>query len=103
MASPQPEKLRHIALCLPLLGLFLLMPPALFVFGIKMTLAGVPLIVLYIFGVWGGLIVSAAALARYLNARHLNAGDIARPAHALGEEPVEHNLDPSGFGRDLKD
>ncbi len=69
MAAPQPEKLRHLAVCLPLLGLFLLMPPTLLVFGIEMTLADVPLIVIYIFGVWGGLIAAAAALSRYLTPR----------------------------------
>lgn len=69
MATPQSEKLRHLAVCLPLIGLFLLMPPALLVFGIETTLAGIPLTVLYIFGVWGGLIGSAALLARYLDAR----------------------------------
>ncbi len=71
MAAPHPEKLRHLAVFLPFIGLFLLMPPALLVFGIEATLAGIPLIVLYIFGIWAALIAAAAVMARYLDARDL--------------------------------
>ncbi len=72
MAILPPEKLRHLAACLPVAGLFLLMPPALFVFGTETSIAGVPLIVLYIFGIWAGLIACAAALARHLDTRDLS-------------------------------
>ncbi len=78
MAAPHPEKVRHLAAFLPLAGLFLLMPPALLVFGVGAVLAGIPLIVLYIFGIWAVLIAGAAVMARYLA-----PGDLAdKPASA---------------------
>lgn len=67
MAAPTAERTLRLALCLPLLGLFLLMPPALLVFGIPITIAGVPLIVVYIFGVWSFLIAGAYMLTRRLD------------------------------------
>jgi len=67
MAAPTSEKTLRLALCLPLFGLFLLMPPALLVFGIPTTIAGVPLIVAYIFGVWAFLIAGAYMLTRRLD------------------------------------
>lgn len=67
MAAATAEKTLRLALCLPLLGLFLLMPPALLVFGIPLTIAGVPLIVVYIFGVWSFLIAGAYLLTRRLD------------------------------------
>lgn len=69
MAALQPEKLRTLAVFLPLTGLFLLMPPALLLFGSETAIGGLPLIVLYIFGVWGALIAAAAFLSRYLGSR----------------------------------
>lgn len=63
------EKSRHIAVLLPVFGLLLLMPPALLVFDIDGKVAGVPVIVFYIFGVWAGLIIGAAILSRYLDQR----------------------------------
>lgn len=93
MALPQSEKLRHLAICLPLFGLFLLMPPVLLIFGIPSVIAGIPLIVLYIFGIWGGLIAAAAFLAR-----HLNAGDTGdRPAP---DGPLGGGLEPNPSGFD---
>ncbi|MGO1118835.1 hypothetical protein ACTL6U_09025 [Rhodovibrionaceae bacterium A322] len=56
-------KLRDAAILLPLLGLFLLMPPAIGLFGNATALTGVPLIVLYIFGVWLVLIYLAYRLS----------------------------------------
>jgi hypothetical protein len=67
MAAPASEKTLRLALCLPLLGLFLLMPPALLVFSIPASIAGIPLIVVYIFGVWCFLIAGAYLLTRRLD------------------------------------
>lgn len=61
-----PGKLRDAALVLPVLGAFLLIPPFPEIFAAPVRLAGVPLIVLYIFGVWLALIVGALCLARPL-------------------------------------
>ena len=54
---------------LPVLGTFLLMPPVVLLFATDTTVAGVPLIVVYLFGVWLALIGCAAWLARRLRPR----------------------------------
>lgn len=51
---------------LPLLGLFLLMPPLITLFAVPHAVAGVPLIVVYLFGVWLALVLAAAWLGRAL-------------------------------------
>ncbi len=70
------------AVALPLLGLFLLMPPVVTLFVKGAGFAGVPLIVIYVFGVWCALIVCAALLAR-----RLDPGRAALPAGADSPPP----------------
>ena len=71
-ANPVPvppersPRARQAAVLLPLLGLFLLMPPVVGLFATPASLAGVPLIVLYLFAVWLGLVIAAARLGRAL-------------------------------------
>lgn len=65
---PEPsQRAREAAGLLPFLGLFLLMPPVLGLFATPAELAGVPLIVLYVFAVWLGLVLTAALLGRWLH------------------------------------
>ena len=64
-------KARQIVLCLPLFGLILFLPPAIRVFAVPATIMGVPLIVIYVFGIWAALIIGAAIFAR-----HLGRGDV---------------------------
>jgi hypothetical protein len=59
-------RVRDTAKLLPAIGLFLLMPPVITLFAVSSDVAGVPLIVVYIFGVWLALIVCAALVARRL-------------------------------------
>lgn len=61
-----PARLRDAAALLPLLGTLLLMPPLVTLFAVGIDIAGVPLVVVYLFAVWLGLIVCAALLARRL-------------------------------------
>lgn len=68
MATGPADKTYNLALLLPLCGLFLLMPPAVLAFDIETTIAGIPMIVVYIFAVWALLILGAALLARRLAA-----------------------------------
>lgn len=58
------QRLRSAAVVLPFLGAFLLLPPFLPLFTARVQLLGVPLIVVYIFGVWAALIALAWWLAR---------------------------------------
>ena len=67
--TPPPGRLRDAAALLPLLGLVLLMPPVITLFAVGLDVAGVPLIVVYVFGVWLALIACAALLARRLGPR----------------------------------
>lgn len=67
------------AAALPLVGLFLLMPPMITLFALGVDLAGVPLIVVYVFGVWIALIVCAALLARRLDPSRSEEAGSAEP------------------------
>ena len=58
------QRLRSAAVVLPFLGAFLLLPPFLPLFTARVQVLGMPLIVVYIFGVWAVLIALAWWLAR---------------------------------------
>jgi len=60
------RKLRDGALLLPIFGAFLLISPLITVFTGVTTIFGLPLIFVYIFGVWLGLVLTARAMARRL-------------------------------------
>ena len=62
------QRTREAASLLAIVGLFLLMPPVVGLFAAPVSLAGVPLIVLYLFAVWLGLVLAAARLGRALEA-----------------------------------
>lgn len=83
MAGSQRDKAESIAFLLPFFGFLLLMPPAVLVFSMPSSIAGVPIIILYIFAIWGGLIIGAAWLARRLS-------------HSIGNQPVSSELPPLG-------
>ena len=57
---------RDAASLLPVAAALLLTPPLILIFAAPVTLGGVPLIVLYLFGVWAAVVVAALALSRRL-------------------------------------
>lgn len=63
--QPSPRA-RNVAVLLPLLGVFLWMPPFILLFGGDARPWGVPLVVAYLFGVWAALLAGAFVLARVL-------------------------------------
>ena len=63
------RKTRDAAALLPLMGLVLLCSPVMSLFTKTETILGLPSAVLYIFGVWLGLILLAVALSRQINKR----------------------------------
>ncbi len=65
--SFRTSKAPDAAVVLPVFGAILLLPPAISLFAAPVAVWGVPLIVLYVFGVWAGLIGCAALLARRLD------------------------------------
>ena len=52
------------ALILPFVGFLLLTPPLAGIFQLDIRVLGIPFTWLYLFGLWGALIVGAALLAR---------------------------------------
>ena len=58
--------LTNTTLLLPVIGALLLFAPFTLVFGRPVSIFGVPLLVVYLFGVWLALIVGAFFLARRL-------------------------------------
>ena len=67
--APVPARTRNAAALLPAIGVFLWMPPVITLFSGGIEVAGVPLIVAYLFGTWLLLIVCAALLTRRLGQR----------------------------------
>ena len=91
---PRSTRAREAAGLLPILGLFLLMPPVITLFVAEVEVAGVPLIVAYMFGVWLASIDCAALLANRL------APPAATPGadDAAGANPADRLGDDAGFG-----
>lgn len=84
MKTPAPAgpRLRAAAALLPMLAVFLLMPPVITLFTGPRHVLGVPLVVAYLFAVWLALIVGAALLARQLGTAEDAAGAEGAPAAA---------------------
>ncbi len=55
------------ATVLPFVAAVLLSPPIILIFAAPVMLAGIPLILIYVFGVWAAIVLSAALLARRLS------------------------------------
>jgi len=60
------HRARDAALVLPLAGLVLVAPPVINLFLADLTVLGAPLLAVYLFAVWGLLILAARLLARRL-------------------------------------
>ena len=71
MASTR--RLETAALVLPIFGAFLIVPPLIGVFNLPVSVFGIPLIAIYLFAVWIGLIGATVVLSRRL--RHNDGGD----------------------------
>jgi hypothetical protein len=69
-----PARILDAARLLPILGVFLLMPPIITLFARDIDIGGVPLIVVYVFATWLALIACAALLARRLPGSPRDAG-----------------------------
>lgn len=76
--TPAPRTV-SAAVLVPLLGLLLWMPPLLGLFAAPWRPFGVPLVVVYLFGVWLALIAAAWALAQRLDAPAAEGGPGAPP------------------------
>ena len=61
------RRFRDLAILLPLLGIILLVTPVVSLFTQSGSVFGLPAPIVYVFGIWAGLIVLAFALARRAN------------------------------------
>ncbi len=61
------KKIKDAAFILPLLGAFLLVSPVITVFSTDGSLFGLPLPIVYIFGVWLLLVLAARRMAHLLS------------------------------------
>lgn len=61
-----PRQSAHLALLILCAGVLLLMPPLVWIFNKPVSVFGIPLAALYVFGVWLALVVGAFALTRIL-------------------------------------
>ena len=57
------RNIRDAAAILPVAAIFLLLPPVILVFSAPVLIIGIPLIVLYIYGVWACLVLVALLVA----------------------------------------
>lgn len=55
-----------IALVLPIFGALMIVPPLVGVFNLKLTLGGIPIVAIYLFAVWLGLIGATFVLSHHL-------------------------------------
>lgn len=66
-ARPPSPRAQNAAVVVPLTGLLLLMPPFISLFATPVRLFGIPIVVLYMFGIWAALVLLTWWLARRLD------------------------------------
>ena len=71
--APDPGRARDLARIVTLLGTVLFLPPVVLLFATDARIGGMPLIVVYLFGVWLALIGCARLLAHRLEPPPPNA------------------------------
>lgn len=77
--GPASQGTRDAATVLPFVAGVLLMPPLIHIFAAPVTIAGIPLIVVYVFLVWAAVIIGAYVLARRLARLAAGPDDVEQP------------------------
>jgi len=67
MSGKPSRRLNDMAIIAPLVGFVLLAPPIIGLFATEGTLFGAPVILIYLFVIWFGLILAAGILSRKLS------------------------------------
>jgi hypothetical protein len=80
---------RDAATLLPFAAAALLLPPFILVFAAPVLIAGVPLIVVYVFGVWATVILAAWLLSR-CHGREPADENIPSKSEVEAAEPEQH-------------
>ena len=68
------RRLETAALFLPLFGALLIVPPLIGVFNLPFAILGMPIVAIYLFAVWIGLIGATALLSRHLARQETTVG-----------------------------
>jgi Flp pilus assembly protein TadB len=71
----EEQGVRDAATLLPVVAAILLLPPFILVAAAPVLLAGIPLIVVYVFGVWAAIILCAFLVSRRISRRAREGGD----------------------------
>ncbi len=94
--APAPRhggrRLRDMAAVLPVAMLLLILPPYIRIFDQDSFLGGVPLLFLYIFGLWALVILVSAVIARGLARREMSPA--VEGARAAGKEGAQADAPP---------
>jgi hypothetical protein len=80
----ETQGVRDAATALPFLATILLMPPVILVFVAPLKIAGIPLIVFYLFSVWAAVIAAAFVVAQRLGRAERHAGQDDTPPEQSG-------------------
>jgi len=74
-SAARSRRARDLAIVLPVCGILVLMPPFVGLFArADITVAGMPLVVVYLFGMWLALILAALLVSRRLGDENLDTG-----------------------------
>lgn len=68
------RRIRDLACIMPVVAVFLFLPPLILVFSAPVTVSGIPLIVVYLYGTWAVLVLAAFLVARGLARDDRDAG-----------------------------
>ena len=93
MTRQTSHKVLNAAALVPALALFLLLPPFITLFAAPVTVFGVPLMVVYLFGVWALLVLAAAWLAPRLAVDATRGGQPDRRGGADAESSASADID----------
>ena len=84
--ADNPERVRDAAFLLPIAASIMLLPPFILLFAAPVTIAGMPLIVLYVFAVWAAIVLCAFLLSRRLE-RLSAMADVSDAEDVTGSNP----------------
>jgi uncharacterized RDD family membrane protein YckC len=76
------QGVRDLAGVLPYAAILLLMPPIILIFTAPVQIAGIPLIVVYLFGVWALIVAGAFVVAERLRRQETATGSQVRRRRA---------------------
>ncbi|HKU84945.1 MAG TPA: hypothetical protein VJV77_01260 [Casimicrobiaceae bacterium] len=99
--APDPGRARDLARIVTLLGTVLFLPPVVLLFATDARIGGMPLIVVYLFGVWLALIGCARLLAHRLDPRPPDVSLAPAPTDAspIASHGASHDSEPDSRPR----